>query len=104
MGIRAIAKQIGRDFGVVCREVQRNTTGGGYTVVVAKKLTEQRAKHIKPRKLDKDLPLRAFVMHWIREGLWKTTTRDNGTENVLHENTRKQYGVKSYFCDTYSSW
>ncbi len=36
--------------------------------------------------------------------LWKTTTRDNGTENVLHENTRKQYGVKSYFCDTYSSW
>lgn len=36
--------------------------------------------------------------------LWKTVTRDNGTENVLHENTRKQYGVKSYFCDTYSSW
>ncbi|NBX51217.1 IS30 family transposase [bacterium] len=38
------------------------------------------------------------------KGIWKTTPRDNGTENVLHENIRKQYKVKSYFCDTYSSW
>lgn len=245
MGIRAIARQIGRDPGVVCREVQRNAVPRGYRVIIAKKLTEQRARHVKPRKLDKDIPLRTFVVHWIREGLspeevvgrlrkkppqelrghsishesiydwiyegngkyeglkqylrrkqvrrrkrgrgvkpeqirienrisihkrpkyinerrdvghweddsvifpkqrpvlavqyerklmlaritkvpnkeaashewalrakierdpkglWKTTTRDNGTENVLHENTRKQYKVKSYFCDTYSSW
>lgn len=245
MGVRAIAKQIGRDPGVVCREIQRNTVPRGYKVVIAKKLTEQRARHVRSRKLDKHLLLRAFVVYWIREGLspeavvgrlkiqkpkelrghsishesiydwiyegegryvglkqylrrkqvrrrkrgrgvksqqirienrisihqrpkrinerrdvghweddtvvfpgqkpclanqyerklmlsrmtkvpnkeavshewalrakiekdpeglWKTTTRDNGTENVLHENTRKQYGVKSYFCDTYSSW
>lgn len=32
--------------------------------------------------------------------LWKTITRDNGSENVLHMNTR----VPSYFCDTYCSW
>lgn len=38
------------------------------------------------------------------KGLWKTTTRDNGTENVLHDETRKQYGIRSYFCDPYSSW
>lgn len=38
------------------------------------------------------------------EGLWKTTTRDNGTENVLHHETKKHFNVKSYFCDTYSSW
>ncbi len=242
---RAIAKNIGRSQSVVSREVERNTTQRGYVVAVAKKLTEKRAKHMKPRTLDKDHELRAFVVAWIREGLspeevvgrlkvrppkglrghsvshetiydwiyngegkyhalipylrrkqtrrrkrgrgvkpqqtrienrvsihqrpkkitqrrevghweddsmvfskqspclavqyerktmlaritkvpnkeavshewalrakiekdpkgiWKTTTRDNGTENVLHENTRKQYGVRSYFCDTYSSW
>lgn len=38
------------------------------------------------------------------KGLWKTTTRDNGTENVLHYETKKHYNVRSYFCDTYSSW
>jgi len=32
--------------------------------------------------------------------LWKSITRDNGSENVLHENT----DVSSYFCDPYSSW
>lgn len=38
------------------------------------------------------------------EGLWQSITRDNGTENVLHDETRKHYKVKSYFCDPYSSW
>ncbi|MCK5476278.1 MAG: IS30 family transposase, partial [Candidatus Pacebacteria bacterium] len=33
-------------------------------------------------------------------GLWLTITRDNGTENVLHHETK----VPSYFCDPYSSW
>lgn len=32
--------------------------------------------------------------------LWKTITRDNGSENVLHIETE----VPSYFCDAYSSW
>lgn len=242
---RAIAKDIGRSQSVVSRELERNTTSRGYVVVVAKKLTAQRAKKTNTRKLDGDSALRTFVTFWLREGLspeevvgrlrikpaaalrgslvsheaiydwiyngegryeglipylrrkqtrrrkrgrgvkapslriehrvsihrrpkkinerrevghweddsvvfpkqhpvlavqyerklmlaritkvpskeacahewalrakiakdpkglWKTTTRDNGTENVLHHNTRKQYGVKSYFCDTYSSW
>lgn len=38
------------------------------------------------------------------EGLWKTVTRDNGTENALHDETRKRYRVRSYFCDPYASW
>jgi len=37
-------------------------------------------------------------------GLWKSITRDNGTENTLHDETTKRYKVKSYFCDPYSSW
>ena len=32
--------------------------------------------------------------------LWRTITRDNGSENALHQETE----VPSYFCDTYSSW
>jgi len=36
--------------------------------------------------------------------LWQSITRDNGTENALHHETRKHYGVRSFFCDTYSSW
>jgi len=32
--------------------------------------------------------------------LWKTLTRDNGSENVLHEES----DVPSYFCDPYASW
>ncbi len=245
MSHRDIALQIGRSQSVVSREIARNTTPRGYSVVTAKTLTAARAKKTNKRKLDHDLELQAFVMHWIREGLspeevsgrlrqwpppeltsrsishetiydwiyngngkyeglkqylrrkqvnrrekgrgikpikiaiknrmsihkrpqsinkrlqvghweddsvvfpkqkpclavqyerklmlaritkvpnkeacthewalrakiekdpeglWKTTTRDNGTENVLHHSTRKQYGVKSYFCDTYSSW
>jgi len=36
--------------------------------------------------------------------LWQSITRDNGTENALHDETRKHYKVRSYFCDTYSSW
>ena len=33
-------------------------------------------------------------------GLWLTITRDNGSENALHQKTE----VPSYFCDPYSSW
>ena len=32
--------------------------------------------------------------------LWLTITRDNGTENALHYETK----VSSYFCDPYCSW
>ena len=34
----------------------------------------------------------------------KSITRDNGTENVLHTETKKLFHIPSYFCDTYSSW
>ena len=32
--------------------------------------------------------------------LWLTITRDNGSENALHQETE----IPSYFCDPYSSW
>jgi len=40
----------------------------------------------------------------LPNGVWKTITRDNGTENVNHEQTNNIFGIQSYFCDGYSSW
>lgn len=36
--------------------------------------------------------------------LRRSITRDNGLENVLHQETRKLLKIPSYFCDTYASW
>ncbi len=36
----------------------------------------------------------------LPENFWLTITRDNGSENALHYQTK----VPSYFCDPYSSW
>lgn len=36
--------------------------------------------------------------------LRKSITRDNGTENVLHGETKRLLKIPSYFCDTYASW
>jgi transposase, IS30 family len=33
-----------------------------------------------------------------------SVTYDNGTENVLHTELIHQYGIATYFADTYSSW
>lgn len=40
----------------------------------------------------------------LPEALRKSMTRDNGTENVLHEETKILLNLPSYFCDTYASW
>lgn len=40
----------------------------------------------------------------LPEALRKSVTRDNGTENVLHEETKRMLNLPSYFCDTYASW
>lgn len=36
--------------------------------------------------------------------LRRSITRDNGTENVLHRETKKLLHTPSFFCDTYASW
>ena len=36
--------------------------------------------------------------------LWKTITRDNGTENVKHEETKEVFDIQSFFCDGYAAW
>jgi len=36
--------------------------------------------------------------------LWQSITRDNGTENVKHTETKNIFNIQSYFCDGYASW
>lgn len=49
---------------------------------------------------------RAIQSHLLRfpAHLRKSLTRDNGTENVLHKETKKKLSIQSYFCDPYASW
>ena len=35
---------------------------------------------------------------------WQSITRDNGTENVKHAETKEIFNIQSYFCDGYCSW
>lgn len=49
--------------------------------------------------LESEIALRSSIESLPKE-LWMSITRDNGTENALHHETK----VPSYFCDPYSSW
>jgi len=40
----------------------------------------------------------------LHNELFKTITFDNGLENVKHTEIKKEYGVKTYFCDPFASW
>jgi len=40
----------------------------------------------------------------VPKDLFLTITFDNGTENVKHTEIKKEYGVKTYFCDPFASW
>jgi len=40
----------------------------------------------------------------LPDELWKSITRDNGSENARHLNTLDTFNIQSYFCDAYSSW
>jgi IS30 family transposase len=49
---------------------------------------------------------RALQEHLSRlpKHLRRSITRDNGTENVFHTETKRKFGIASYFCDPYKSW
>ena len=40
----------------------------------------------------------------LPKSLRRTMTFDNGRENVKHKSLTKTLGIKTYFCDPYSSW
>lgn len=40
----------------------------------------------------------------LPQHLFKSLTFDNGGENVCHVHFRKEFGIETYFCDTYAAW
>jgi len=40
----------------------------------------------------------------LPKDMWKTITRDNGTENANHLDTFNNFDIQSYYCDPYCSW
>jgi IS30 family transposase len=44
------------------------------------------------------------IIEEVPEHFVKTITRDNGMENALHEKTKNDFNVQSYFCHPYASW
>ena len=61
-GVRAIARQLGRDPGTISRELARNARArGGYRASTAQAATDLRARRGRPAKLATNLPLRREV-------------------------------------------
>lgn len=50
------------------------------------------------------LALKATVESLPSKDLIKSFTFDNGGEGAKHTEIRDEYGVNTYFCDTYKSW
>jgi IS30 family transposase len=48
--------------------------------------------------------LRSLVYEFDGKCHVRSVTYDNGTENVLHTQLIHEFGVVTYFTDTYSSW
>ena len=68
VGIRRIARALGRDPSVVSRELARNTAKSGvYRPLGAQKVAEERARRPKTAKLARPGPLREFVIAKLRE-------------------------------------
>lgn len=67
-GVREIGRALGRDPGVVSRELSRNSTkSGGYRPLGAQRAAELRARRPKTAKLAVSGPLRDFVIASLRE-------------------------------------
>jgi IS30 family transposase len=45
-----------------------------------------------------------YSIETLPKELWKSITRDNGTENAKHLETELIFDVPTFFCDGYSSW
>jgi IS30 family transposase len=40
----------------------------------------------------------------VPKELFRTITFDNGSENTLHTRLKEEYGIETYFCDSYKSY
>lgn len=70
MGVRAIGRKIGRDHGVISRELKRNTgSDGRYRAAEAQRRADRRGRKTNVRKLETDPLLRKHVIDQLKEGI-----------------------------------
>lgn len=70
--IRRTAEYLGRNHGVISREVKRNKKKGQkyYVASIAQEMSKQRAKRTNKYKLEKDLVLREYVVDKLKNDNW----------------------------------
>lgn len=70
---------------------------------------ERKAKYVVIHRLsdgtalETDLALEDAILS-LPGNLWKSITFDNGKEAMNHQDLKKKYGLKTYFCDPYASY
>ena len=70
MGIRLIARKLGRDHSVIGREIQRNKGARvRYSAGVATRIEKKRRLTRKGRKLEKDIFLHDYVVRELKGGV-----------------------------------
>ena len=70
LGVREIARQLGKAGSTISRELQRNRVSRGYRAVAAQGKAEARARRPKPSKLATDSLLRAWVQDKLERLQW----------------------------------
>jgi IS30 family transposase len=59
---------------------------------------------MKTRKSQETIDNIKLIFEHLPKKLRRTMTFDNGSEFTNHLELREQFGLKTYFCDTYASW
>lgn len=97
---RAIANSVGRDHRVIAREVKRNSHADtSYTARSAQHMTDTRERTRTKKKLERDTPLRAYVIEQLHAdrspeqiaGILNTHPPDQLTDRTLCHETIYQY-------------
>lgn len=70
MGVRAIGRKVGRDHGVISRELSRNSgSDGRYRAAEAQRRADRRGRKTNVKKLETDPLLRKHVIDQLKEGI-----------------------------------
>lgn len=69
MGLREIGRRLGRDHGIISREIRRNILPGQkYSAAGAQKLADRKSHHTNKRRLETDEVLHDWVVKKLRSG------------------------------------
>lgn len=82
----------------------KRTTKGNLSVQYERKTMLVRIHKVENKSAEATEEAIRESINSLPEWFWKSITFDNGTEGVNHTKLKKDYFLKTYFCDPYSSW